>query len=270
MAQCQAELGEDTLETTLRHLRQHAQALTGSREVADDLVDQTSHDLFAYSRKVPPQPKLPVLLFSAFHKKFRASGLLDLPRAALLLHRVEEFALADVGKILHISTDAARAALNAGTLRAGAAEPLKVLLVEDEAIIAMELTLLVEELGHIVTGVGMTHMQALQITLHEPPDLIILDIELADGSSGLDAIHEIIAISDEVPVIFSTGHPNRLLTAQDDTPVYLLRKPSTDREIEFAIKKAFEVSQRFPDRWHQSLFGLSRFWPPRSRHDNMG
>lgn len=263
MAQSQTELGQESLETALRHLRRHAQALTGNREIADDLVDQTSHDLYALPNAVLPQTKLPRLLFKAFHKKFSANGFADVARAAFLLHGVEGFTATDIGKILGISTQEAQAAVTAGTLLKGHDAPLKVLLVEDEAIIAMDLTMMVVELGHIVTGVGMTHAEALEIALQNPPDLIILDIELADGSSGLDAIHELIAISDEVPVIFSTGHPDRLLTAQADTPVYLLRKPSSDREIESAIRTAAEVLQRFPDRWHQSLFGLSRFWPPR-------
>ena len=56
------------------------------------------------------------------------------------------------------------------------------------------------------------------------PGLILADIQLADGSSGMDAVHELLG-SFEVPVIFITAYPERLLTGERPEPTFLISKP---------------------------------------------
>jgi len=170
--------------------------------------------------------------------------------------------LAEVGVILNMSRTAAEQAVKSGLTRLRQSGPANVLLVEDEAILAMEMTHLVAELGHTITGVAMTQEQALEFARRDPPDLIILDIHLADGSSGIDAYRRIVEISDEIPVIFSTGFPDRLLADDTDRPVFVLTKPTSERQMRDAILSAVDVSRKFPDQWHQSVIGLDRFWPP--------
>lgn len=262
MAQAQAELDEKTLDACLRHLRRHAYALTGHREIGDDLVDQASRELYATAADPPKQPEFSVLLFRLFHEKFNSCEVINLARTALLLHEVEKFGYDDVGRILRISREAAETTVKAAQMARLPFSPRKVLLIEDEAIIAMELTVLVAELGHVVSGVAMTRQQAVEVARADPPDLVVLDIELADGSSGLDAIRAITSVCDEVPVILSTGHPDRLLTDRINAPVCLLTKPSSEDDMRSAIQKAIDVSQKFPDPWHRRVAGLERFWPP--------
>ena len=88
-----------------------------------------------------------------------------------------------------------------------------VLIIEDETFIAMDLEALVESLGHSVIGVARTHSEAVALAKTEAPGLILADIQLADGSSGLDAVNELLRTF-EVPVIFITAFPERFLTGR--------------------------------------------------------
>ncbi len=99
-----------------------------------------------------------------------------------------------------------------------------VLIIEDETFIAMDLETLVESLGHRVLGVARTHTEALAIARKKPPGLILADIQLADGSSGLDAVNELLKTF-EVPVIFITAYPERFLTGERPEPAFLIAKP---------------------------------------------
>ena len=75
----------------------------------------------------------------------------------------------------------------------------------------MDIQAVVERLGHRVVGVARTRAQALREAQRTRPGLILADIQLADGSSGLDAVNDILG-SFEVPVVFITAYPERLLT----------------------------------------------------------
>ena len=99
-----------------------------------------------------------------------------------------------------------------------------VLIIEDDTFIAMELETLVEGLGHRVLGVARTHAEALALTKRKRPGLILADIQLADGSSGLEAVNELLA-SFEAPVIFITAYPERFLTGERPEPAFLIAKP---------------------------------------------
>jgi DNA-binding response OmpR family regulator len=83
-----------------------------------------------------------------------------------------------------------------------------VLIIEDEPLISMQLEDLVRSLGHDVCGMAATRTQAREIAMRETPGLVLADIQLADGSSGLDAVDDILKLVD-VPVIFITAYPER-------------------------------------------------------------
>ena len=99
-----------------------------------------------------------------------------------------------------------------------------VLIIEDETFIAMDIEALVEGLGHRVIGVARTHSEAVALAHKKRPGLILADIQLADGSSGLDAVNELLG-SFEAPVIFITAYPERFLTGQRPEPAFLIAKP---------------------------------------------
>src|SRR5258708_19994636 len=99
-----------------------------------------------------------------------------------------------------------------------------VLIIEDETFIAMDLESLVRNLGHNVIGVARTHSDAVALARKKKPGLILADIQLADGSSGLDAVNELLKTF-EVPVIFITAYPERFLTGERPDPAFLIAKP---------------------------------------------
>ena len=99
-----------------------------------------------------------------------------------------------------------------------------VLIIEDETFIAMDLESLVKNLGHNVIGVARTHADAIALAKNRKPGLILADIQLADGSSGLDAVNELLKVF-EVPVVFITAYPERFLTGERPEPAFLISKP---------------------------------------------
>ena len=99
-----------------------------------------------------------------------------------------------------------------------------VLIIEDEVLIALDLEALVASLGHRIIGVARTHAEAIKLAQTTRPGLILADIQLADGSSGLDAVNELLR-SFDAPVIFITAYPERFLTGERPEPAFLISKP---------------------------------------------
>jgi CheY-like chemotaxis protein len=66
---------------------------------------------------------------------------------------------------------------------------------------------------------------------------VLADIQLADGSSGIDAVKDILARLD-VPVIFITAFPERLLTGERPEPTFLITKPFQRSTVKAAISQA--------------------------------
>jgi CheY-like chemotaxis protein len=146
------------------------------------------------------------------------------PRIAFLLVAVEGIGEAQVAAVLDCSVGEARALIEAARHEIAEQLATDVLIIEDEPIIAMDLEALVEGQGHRVIGVATTHGEAVDLVRHNRPGLVLADIQLADGSSGLDAVNEILR-SFEVPVIFITAYPEQLLTGARPEPAFLITKP---------------------------------------------
>ena len=78
------------------------------------------------------------------------------------------------------------------------------MIIEDEPVIAADIEALVKELGHSVLEVAATRKEAVEAVARATPGLVLADIQLADGSSGIDAVKDILGRYD-VPVIFITA-----------------------------------------------------------------
>ena len=96
---------------------------------------------------------------------------------------------------------------------------------------------MVESLGHRVTGVARTHTEAAALSHKTRPEMILADIQLADGSSGIDAVNDILT-STSVPVIFITAFPERLLTGERPEPTFLITKPFEPEMVKALISQA--------------------------------
>jgi CheY-like chemotaxis protein len=118
-----------------------------------------------------------------------------------------------------------------------------VLIIEDEPLIAMDIETLVQSLGHRVNAVARTHDEAMEAVERQRPGLVLADIQLADGSSGLDAVNEMLGAF-SVPVVFITAYPERLLTGERPEPAFLITKPFQPETVKAVISQALFFERR--------------------------
>ena len=114
----------------------------------------------------------------------------------------------------------------------------RVLIIEDEPIIAMDIETIVRDLGHEVTGVAVTRDEDVALAMEDRPGLVLADIQLADGSSGIDAVNELLGSLGDIPVIFITAFPERLLTGDRPEPAFLISKPYSEEQVRSAVSQA--------------------------------
>ncbi len=242
------------------NLRRYARALTGSQARGDALVQAALEGLLGGALRLDADLPLKVGLYRIVHQVWdrdesedgqgsvadaRLQGLSPARRAALLLVGVEGFAPTEAAQVLQVDTASFTATL------AGAESDLdrqlasKVLIIEDEPIIALDLTRVVRELGHDVVGAAATHEEALIMAKASRPGLVLADIRLADGSNGIDAANDILAEMD-VPVIFITAFPEHLLTGERPEPAFLITKPFREEAVKALVAQAlfFHAPQR--------------------------
>jgi len=238
----------------LPFLRRYARALTGAQETGDLLVRDTLQAILdgkaAIDRTVSPR----VALYRAFHGLWshRAGGggspaalradqrlqALDVSaRVALLLTAMEGFSYAEVASILQVPMAQVEAQVVEAQREIDTQVATRVLIIEDEWVIALDLKTLVSELGHEVIGVAPTHKKALELAKSGDFGLVLADIQLADGSSGIDAVTDILA-DFNVPVIFITAFPDRLLTGERPEPTYLITKPFLGETVKATVAQA--------------------------------
>ncbi|MGH6747992.1 MAG: response regulator [Methyloceanibacter sp.] len=166
-----------------------------------------------------------------------------LPRQAFVLTSVEGFTSQEAALILNLQPEKIESLVEAAGREIAAQVATDVLIIEDEPMIAMDLESIVEGLGHRVTGVARTHAEALKAVGKAKPGLVLPDIQLADGSSGLDAVNEMLG-SFEVPVIFITAYPDRLLTGERPEPAFLITKPYQPDTVKAIVSQALFFERR--------------------------
>jgi CheY-like chemotaxis protein len=83
--------------------------------------------------------------------------------------------------------------------------PCRILIVEDDALIAFDLRQTIEELGGAVVGQASRTVDAIGLAVKHRPDVVLMDVRLGDGSDGIDAARGIRRLQD-VPIIFVTGN----------------------------------------------------------------
>ena len=150
---------------------------------------------------------------------------------------LEGFSEADAAQVLDVDIGTLRGYVEQSGRELAAEIATDVLIIEDETLIAKNLEGLVESLGHSVLGVARTHVEAIALSSSKQPGLILADIQLADGSSGLDAVNELLQ-SIEVPVIFITAYPERFLTGERPEPAFLIAKPFQPAMVSALISQA--------------------------------
>lgn len=251
--------------TELPYLRRYARALTGSQGAGDAYVRATLEAAVADNDLRREIGEGRVELFRAFNRLWssahvdapvpagadagagggplesaaqaRLGHMTPLNRQALLLTTLEDFSVIDTARIMDVSPGEVERLVQDAIDEIDRESATTVLIIEDEPLISMQLEDLVRTLGHVVCGMAATRSQAREIVAGRTPGLVLADIQLADGSSGLDAVDDILAIA-SVPVIFITAYPERLLTGDRPEPTYLITKPFQEATVRTAISQA--------------------------------
>jgi DNA-directed RNA polymerase specialized sigma24 family protein/CheY-like chemotaxis protein len=179
----------------------------------------------------------------------RWNRLAEKDRKALLLSGLEGFDPEDVAYLLDISTADAELLIANATSELEQQTRSKILIIEPSEATANDLRNIVGELGHTVTTIARTRSEAILAARIERPDLIISEVELADGETGIETIKEIQANVD-VPVIFITRKPELLLVRNRPEPAFLITKPYQRSTVRSAIAQAIffdaPLSSRLP------------------------
>ena len=257
------------------YLRRFARSLTGTQAAGDACVAATLEAIIAnpsiFSPGADPKVTLYRLFLHILRRKAPACGAApavidDVPafkkisaipeqaRIAFLLSAMEEFTVPEIAQTLDCPAMQARALVDQAGRELAAQLCANILIIEDEPIVALDLQRLLQELGHSVVAVARTREEAVRAALELQPGLILSDIRLADGSSGLDAINEILPVF-EAPVIFVTAFPEHLLTGSLPEPAFLIKKPFTHDSVKAAVSQAllFHRRRRAPRQEEPSL-----------------
>lgn len=243
----------------LPFLRRYARALTGSQASGDAYVREMLEAVLADEDLKASLAGGRVPLYHAFGKIWASGargvaggaptsehetgaqarlGVITPPaRQALLLTTLEDFTIAETAVILERTPEEVAALVADAVAEIDREQTTSVLIIEDEPLIAMQLEDLVIGLGHTVSGTAATRTQARAAVAEEMPGLVLADIQLADGSSGLDAVDDILS-GGSMPVIFITAYPERLLTGDRPEPTYLVTKPFQEATVRAAISQA--------------------------------
>jgi DNA-directed RNA polymerase specialized sigma24 family protein len=243
----------------LPFLRRFARAVSGSQASGDALVAATLEAIISDVSIFPEASNERIALYKIFAKLFisisvrvphewpapaweqraaaNLSSVAPRPRQAFLLVAVEGFSEDEAAEILDVDEEELASLLRQASTEISRQVATDVLIIEDEPLIAMDIEEMVESLGHRVVGTARTHAEATALFSKHNPKMVLADIQLADGSSGIDAVNEILS-STPVPVIFITAFPERLLTGERPEPAFLVTKPFNPDMVKALISQA--------------------------------
>ncbi|MGE0280753.1 MAG: response regulator [Rhizobiaceae bacterium] len=243
----------------LPYLRRFSRAVSGSQSSGDAMVAAMLEALIADVSLFPKASSERIALYQLFTRLFTTvsikvplessspswerqaqanlGALAPLQHQAFLLVAVEGFSEEEAAEILEMPIEEFAELLTQASAEVSRQMATDILIIEDEPLIAMDIEEMVESLGHRVVGIARTHAEATELFHKARPKMVLADIQLADGSSGIDAVNEILA-SAQIPVIFITAFPERLLTGERPEPTFLVTKPFVPEMVKALISQA--------------------------------
>ncbi len=243
----------------LPYIRRYARALTGSQTTGDNYVRVALEAIATGERSLDAGVSPRVALYRVFHAIWCGTGahletlaedsastgdpsqrlmrMAPRSRQAFLLTALEGFTPSEAAVILGCDFTEVEGLIATAQSEIDAELATDILIIEDEPVISADIEALVKELGHRVTDIAATRSEAVAAVQRQTPGLVLADIQLADGSSGIDAVKDILARYD-VPVIFITAFPERLLTGERPEPTFLITKPFQPETVKAAIGQA--------------------------------
>lgn len=244
------------------HLRRFARLLTGNQQSGDTAVARVLQVVASDPSRfpeLPPRLGLYQCFLETLTRRYRDAGpqpglfgetatrslaaLTPEGRQAFLLITVEGFSQTEAAAILQMSPQRVDRLLQEAGLEISRQIATDVLVVEDEPLIALDLQRILEGLGHRVVSIARTRKDALKAAQLNKPGLVIADIRLADGSSGLDAVNDMLR-SFSVPVVFVTAFPEKLATGLGPEPTFLIPKPFRDEAVKAIVSQVLFFDQQ--------------------------
>ncbi len=248
------------VKAAIPQLRRFARALTGTQQQGDEYVRVCLETVLQEPERLRRSDDAKLDLFAAFHEVWRGVGavmhaagidpdddgdalrrqLATLPerdREVLLLVALEGFSIDQAATILGIGGDEAATSLESARSRIQRSAGARILIIEDEAIIAMNIAAVVRSCGHTVVATAARKDRAIELAREHRPNLVLADVQLQDGRDGIEAVREILR-SVKAPVIFVTGYPERLLTGEGIEPAFVIAKPFAPETLGTAIGQA--------------------------------
>jgi DNA-directed RNA polymerase specialized sigma24 family protein len=248
-----------TIAPHLPFLRRYSRAVSGSQHSGDALVAALLEAIVADVNIFPKASSDRIALYRLFAQLFTSvsirvpqetaptaweqrtaanlGALSPRTRQAFLLIAVEGFSNEEAAEILDATEEEFADLLAQASAEISRQVATDILIIEDEPLIAMDIEQMVESLGHRVVGTARTHAEATAMFRNSRAKMILADIQLADGSSGIDAVNEILTTA-SVPVIFITAFPERLLTGDRPEPAFLVTKPFNPDMVKALISQA--------------------------------
>lgn len=251
----------DELGDNIPYLRRFARAMTGSQKSGDTFA-AAALEAILVDRSVLDGMEVKTGLFKVLYGIWASAGapveesenglqakaqrhlakLTNDSREALLLHTIEGFNFREIASIVGVEESEAEQLVDIARREMADSATGSVMIIEDEAIIAMDIESIVADMGHRITGVARTRDEAVKLGRADVPDLILADIQLADNSSGIDAVNDILGELGTRPVIFITAFPERLLTGDKPEPAFLISKPYSVDQVVSAVSQAMFFS----------------------------
>jgi CheY-like chemotaxis protein/DNA-directed RNA polymerase specialized sigma24 family protein len=256
----------DEIVKRLPYLRRYARALTGSQERGDRYIRLCLEVLLKEPHRISMDGDIRQQLYGLFHDiwqpiagaelegslellpsskqrsvEARLDALAPRERQILLLTSLEGFSIEAAAAVLKVPIDDARTSLARAWDAVNRQLSTTVLVIEDEPIIALDIAGIVRDLGHTVVGIAASQSEAITVARTRRPGLVLADIHLGEGGSGLNAVNEILR-SIDVPVIFVTAYPERLLTGERPEPTYLVTKPFEPDTLKATIFQALSTA----------------------------
>ncbi len=119
----------------------------------------------------------------------------------------------------------------------------RILIVEDEGLIARDLAWTLESLGHTVPAIASTSEKALEAARRTQPDLVIMDVTLRGKHDGIETARQLRTLDPALQIIFLTAYTDPATRQRADAvqPIGYITKPYADHDLTDLITQAFET-----------------------------
>jgi CheY-like chemotaxis protein len=126
----------------------------------------------------------------------------------------------------------------------GASRARKILIVEDEALVALSVSGLLEDMGHEVCGVAGSVAEAIELGRAHAPDLVLMDVNLQEGGSGIDAAHQLRAFDRPPVVLFVTSYvdSDTRRRMEEAKPFGIVQKPFQEAHLQSTVEQALAAA----------------------------